>query len=321
MAMQKLYGNSVLRDQLDRMQKNHRQSHGILLWGETGLGKKTLAQHIAASLLCTGTEKPCGTCKSCRMLQKGTHPDLCVVPHAGKRGGFSVDTVRTVCTDTATPPNEGKAKCYLFCDCDNMDARAQNLLLKIVEEPPEYVYFCFTAQSPLCLLPTIRSRTISLAAAPLSESECRAALLERGYSQEEAEQAVEAFHGNLGNCVNFLENERISSVVALTKSAIYSIIRKDEYALLQAASAAADQIAMFLQLLDCMIRDAMAKKADPNAVCMGCDRQAAQQLSARLTQTSGVRMHEAVGHAYAAIQANVNTQLLLSALCAELMDA
>ena len=71
------------------------------------------------------------------------HPDVRFVEHSGKRNGFSVDTVREVCVDLASPPNEGNAKCYVFGDCDAMDTRTQNLLLKAVEEPPAYVVFYF----------------------------------------------------------------------------------------------------------------------------------------------------------------------------------
>ena len=199
----KIYGNTQICTQFAQSMHRNRVAHGFLIWGEQGLGKKTLAQHMAASLFCADEKKPCGVCKSCRMIRRGIHPDFCTAEHSGKRGGFSVDTVRQICRDLATPPNEGSIKCYLFCDCDAMDARTQNLLLKAVEEPPDYVYFFFTAESPAALLPTIRSRVISLAATPLTEQQCRAALRERDDTPENNDAAMEAFHGNLGKCIDF----------------------------------------------------------------------------------------------------------------------
>ena len=111
----------------------------------------------------------CGNCRICRMLEKQQHPDVRWVEHSGKLGGFSVETVRSVCTDLAIPPSEGDAKFYVFADCDAMDPRTQNLLLKAVEEPPDYVYFLFTAESPAVLLPTVRSRIVSEAVFPVTE--------------------------------------------------------------------------------------------------------------------------------------------------------
>lgn len=93
-----------VQETLHQMLKRDRAAHGFLFYGEAGLGKKTLAKRFLAELLCTGAEKPCGVCKSCRMLADGVHPDVRFVEHSGKRGGFSVDTVREVCMDLASPP-------------------------------------------------------------------------------------------------------------------------------------------------------------------------------------------------------------------------
>lgn len=146
--MERFYGNAQVQETLHQMLKRDRAAHGFLFYGEAGLGKKTLAKRFLAELLCTGAEKPCGVCKSCRMLADGVHPDVRFVEHSGKRGGFSVDTVREVCMDLASPPNEGDAKCYVFGDCDHMDTRTQNLLLKAVEEPPTYGYFILRQRRP-----------------------------------------------------------------------------------------------------------------------------------------------------------------------------
>ena len=166
------YGNELVQQTLRQMIQRNRTAHGFLFYGDPGLGKKTLARRTAAALLCSGAEKPCGVCKSCRMFQDGVHPDVICAETSGKLGGFSADTVRQICTDLATPPNEGDAKCCFFFDCDKMDPRSQNLLLKAIEEPQDYAYFFFTAQSPAALLPTVRSRIIALPLGPVSEEQC-----------------------------------------------------------------------------------------------------------------------------------------------------
>ena len=321
--MERFYGNAQVQETLHQMLKRDRAAHGFLFYGEAGLGKKTLAKRFLAELLCTGAEKPCGVCKSCRMLADGVHPDVRFVEHSGKRGGFSVDTVRENCMDLASPPNEGDAKCYVFGDCDHMDTRTQNLLLKAVEEPPTYGYFIFTATSPTALLPTVRSRIVSLAVSPVTEQECRTALEEHGVSPEDAAEAVGVFHGNIGQCLNFLENMPIREVAGLTKSAINSIINKNEYAFLQAVSQLGkerERTALFLSLFDRTIRDAMVWKYDPRAEGIGCDAPGARKLAERLSSSAGQAMHQAVDRTYAAMEANVNLPLALAAFCADCMD-
>lgn len=318
------YGNETVQETLHQMLLRDRTAHGFLFYGEAGLGKKTLAMRFMAEMLCTGAEKPCGQCKSCRMLANKAHPDVRFVEHSGKRGGFSVETVREVCMDLASPPNEGDAKWYLFDDCDRMDARAQNLLLKAIEEPPAYAYFMFTATSPAALLPTVRSRIIALPLAPLTEAQCETALEKRGYSAEECAAAVAAFHGNLGQCCNFLENTGIRDVVGLTKSAIDSIINRNEYGLLQAVGGLGKertQAMLFLTLFDRVVRDAMSQKYHAKAACIGCDAQGAALLGKRLSAAAGQAMHMAADRTYAAIEANVNLPLAMAAFCADCMNA
>ena len=128
-----IYGKKSLQTTLSRMASGERLAQSFLFYGDAGLGRKTVAHWFSALLLCEHPEngQPCGHCKSCHNLQKDCHPDLILVPHSGKLGGFSVETVRQICSSVSIPPNNGSRKAYLFLDCDQMDDRAQNLLLSI----------------------------------------------------------------------------------------------------------------------------------------------------------------------------------------------
>src|SRR3712207_7063488 len=47
------------------------------LFRSDGVGKTTLALDLAAALLCTSpSDRPCRTCRGCRMVESGNHPDL-----------------------------------------------------------------------------------------------------------------------------------------------------------------------------------------------------------------------------------------------------
>jgi DNA polymerase III delta prime subunit len=53
--------------------------HALLLAGPSGVGKGTLAEDIAAAMLCRAPDpsaRPCRECRSCRALEHGNHPDV-----------------------------------------------------------------------------------------------------------------------------------------------------------------------------------------------------------------------------------------------------
>jgi len=60
-------------------------SHGILITGNSGIGKGHLALELSRLLLCTepNEHQACGQCDSCQLLKNSVHPDLHVlVPEA-----------------------------------------------------------------------------------------------------------------------------------------------------------------------------------------------------------------------------------------------
>ncbi len=319
-----LYGNHALRHCLTKMTQGSRLAQCLLFYGEKGLGKKTFAKWFAMSLLCTENNgNPCGSCKSCKSVLKNIHPDVMWVPHSGKLGGFSVETVRSVCSDAIVAPNSGNRKVYIFDDCDKMDPRAQNILLKIIEEPPAFAYFIFTAASRQALLPTVISRLMPFGVCHCTREETLSALSERGYCQEDAKEAADAFCGNIGQCIDYMENEDTKSLVSLTKTAVRCIIDKREYDLLKCFySVGTDRNKAYalLHSLEKIFRDASALRLDTSLPCTGCDYNGALALAEKLSAVKGQHYHNCITKAYTAAAANVNVQLILSALCAELTE-
>jgi len=84
-----------------------RLPHALLFVGPAGLGKRALAEALAARLLCErarGSEQACGECASCRLIATGNHPDLLVVrPEALDDDGepFGFGRFETVLRDAA----------------------------------------------------------------------------------------------------------------------------------------------------------------------------------------------------------------------------
>ena len=130
-------------------------SHAVILSGSGD--KEPYAGFLAAAMLCPQADKPCMTCRDCRKVAEGVHPDLIWVREEEKKE-LSADTVRGLRQDVYIRPNEAERKVYVFADAGQLNERDQNILLKIVEEGPDYAAFIFCADTARSLLPTVRSR-------------------------------------------------------------------------------------------------------------------------------------------------------------------
>ena len=62
-----------------------RLPHALLFHGPEGVGKRTVAKVLAATLLCAEDGKdPCGRCSSCVTIAHGNHLDLLFLRHLPK---------------------------------------------------------------------------------------------------------------------------------------------------------------------------------------------------------------------------------------------
>jgi len=170
-----LLGNGQLKENLSAARDKGRLSHFYLLSGPRGSGKHTLADLIAAAMLCGGPDAPCGVCRSCRKVLSGSHPDYITIDDPTKKT-VTVDLIRQARADIFVRPNEGTRKIYLFPRAQDMGIPGQNALLKVLEEPPSYGVFLLLTDNPEKLLPTVRSRCVELKLRALPEDLLRSRL-------------------------------------------------------------------------------------------------------------------------------------------------
>ncbi len=181
MEFSALAGNDRLKEQLSQQESGRGLAHAYIISGPTGSGRHTLARLLAAAMVCTSDSggRPCGKCSPCKKIIAGIHPDFEIIsgPEEGKP--ITVDQIRALRSDAYIRPNEGDRKIYLLEGADQMNASAQNAMLKLLEEGPGYAVFLLLAENGGGLLQTVRSRCEELVLSPVSVVQCQSWLKDR----------------------------------------------------------------------------------------------------------------------------------------------
>ncbi len=133
-------------------------SHAYLITGGGGDSRAAFTGRLAAAYLCEGDAPPCGRCRACRKVGKGSHPDLSRTAPPPDKAEITVEQIRSLRADAYVRPNEGRRKVYVIDPADAMNPAAQNALLKVLEEGPAYAAFLLVSDRPGKLLDTVRSR-------------------------------------------------------------------------------------------------------------------------------------------------------------------
>jgi DNA polymerase-3 subunit gamma/tau len=132
----KIFGQDHIEDMLISWATNSEKiPNALLLYGPYGCGKTSIARILANKL---ATNKR----------------DITEINASEARG---IDDVRNW-TQSARFSPLGNAKIYIIDELHQMTVAAQSALLKVIEQPPESIYFFLCTTEASKLLPAIRSR-------------------------------------------------------------------------------------------------------------------------------------------------------------------
>jgi DNA polymerase-3 subunit delta' len=179
----------------------------LALW----LGQLLICDRAAAEKL----EEPCGSCQQCRYAERGQHPDIhwffprprlkesdpgledvqadlgeAIAERMAADGlwppslgaeGIYVATVRALLQQASVRPAMAARTVFVVGDAERMVPQegmdmAANTFLKLLEEPSPATTLILTCSEPGALLPTIRSRVVSMRVAPVPRADIEAFL-------------------------------------------------------------------------------------------------------------------------------------------------
>ena len=295
MGFDGLLGNERLKDNLRQSLDRGHTSHFYLISGPAGAGKHTLAKLLSAAMMCQSGPKPCLQCNACRKVMEGLHPD-CITVTDPEHKNVAVKIVRQIREDMFIRPNEGERKVYIFPQ--TLGIEGQNALLKILEEPPAYGAFLLLTENPEQLLPTVRSRCVSLTLQPLPEDMLRRELKNRLPEAEDpaVSAAIGRSGGFLGQALALLSEE--NSVLPQTEACLQAFAQRDGLLLTQTLAPMEkwkrDQLIPALQQWLLVLEEALACRSGMAAVSPAAARIAGRR--------SGQELNQAIGNLQKAIE-------------------
>ncbi len=168
-----VFHKDLLMTLIDTVRKG-KNANTYIFEGVAGLGKHESARLFAKALVCNEIHTaPCDNCSACREAQALSHPDILFVKPEKDKATIGVEPIRDAITEALIKPFYNRHKVFIIDDGDILTPQAQNALLKIIEEPPEYAIFIIVCTNSEILLETVRSRAVTVTFSPLADNVVR----------------------------------------------------------------------------------------------------------------------------------------------------
>ena len=319
----------MIKEQFSEAIEQGSVSHAYLLLGEKGMGKKMFARSLCLELFCEhpGENGACLSCPSCKKVISGNHPDV-IWLSTEKPDLIRVDEIRQQIVDTVDiKPYLGRYKVYVIPDCERMNQQAQNALLKVLEEPPEYVIMLLLCGDETALLETVLSRTVKVKLKPRTDAMVKEHLRMLFPDAEEAriDLAVAFSRGNPGKAEELLGSSDFSEWYMEVRRLCRDIKKMDAGRISAEAEKLSSEhgdISGILDLIQLWYRDLMMFKVtkDIGGLLFKEERRTMMELAPICSYEGIEEIMDAIETCRIRLQANVNPTLALELLLLKMKE-
>lgn len=284
--------SNELKSRIESAASASKLPHAVILEGGSENDRFNLARLLAKAHVCSGDNIPCCNCSDCMKAEKGIHPDISVSSaQDGNTDPLKVDAIRDIRTNAFVYPNEAQRRVFILHNMQYANEQAQNALLKILEEPPEYVRFILTAPVSSVMLTTILSRA-----------------------------AVYSLGQQLGDTLNTKHTAACEKAAAMAKA----LTSPNEFDLMSETGIFekdSELLVLVLAQLRLIFRDAIARKQSATATMLSTSPENAILLSRSCTVPQLMALMQAVEVLEKAEKQNANKALLITQVCSLMRKA
>ena len=205
-------GHEAANAQFLKALNSGKPHHAWLIHGPKGIGKATLAYHMAGQVL-AGTNLT----QARHWIQNRSHPDLFVLERQLNeskprrlKSEIAVDDARQLAR-FLSHTSSGGWRVAIVDAADDLNAESANAILKLVEEPPSKVILFLLSHQPGTLLRTLKSRCLRLVLHPIGEQTTIQVInglpLDPSPQHEELERAARQSGGSPGRALQLLTSQ------------------------------------------------------------------------------------------------------------------
>ena len=163
-----LFGHHIEFSNFIELYINNKLPNKILLSGEKGIGKSTLAYHLINHILSFDEEhsydaknfkiKPDN--KSFKLVLNKSNPNFISIDVDDDKKNIDINQIRNLILSLNKSSFNSKPRFVLIDNIELLNINSVNALLKIIEEPNENIYFMLINNNKK-ILPTLKSRCLN----------------------------------------------------------------------------------------------------------------------------------------------------------------
>lgn len=193
--------------------KSGNLSHAYLVVCSDKVALKNYLIELAKAIECEGDEN--GKCRACRLIEKNAYADCTFYSLEGDK--ILTADVDNLVSSAYIKPLENSVRLFVLCGAENMNASAQNKILKTLEEPPKGVCILMGATADYALLPTVKSRVKRIDIPPLSARDLKSALKTDCPDEERLDEAIRLSDGSVSETLKAYKGEGAADASTLCK--------------------------------------------------------------------------------------------------------